>query len=645
MSQPSQPSLPQRQFSPPQHSPSPVNSTAAFNAPAAKRLKVEPGTPSQPGSPYLNSPYPNTASPSATTPSATSPIPPHIGANNQLPQNNYIPSHQPNGRPQTSLTMPSAPPISGVPSSQPPTPTTAHTPAPYSNATLAPVNTTSTAAAIGNMGPPSINPSSFSGANDAGRSFSKSTPSSKVASYEVNDMLMGTGIDLEEEQELSNNLMMETRTGFGYHPPGGRDSFYGAGPANQPAQQTEAKSQEELAVEGADYAWNAAARQLAITRSLEMREHLLEPGLCHKRMQEVAYKYGLALNLELKPDGKSLYIGKFVQPHDFPKPEIRVSQRPGPDGMMVDTHGSFIPKEAYLIDQIALLSIGTKERLRDMLSDANKVASTRQKNAHGIIPTEWAEAATYSPLKTNGAHGDGQQVGADSAASPRTTPLKRSADEISNGLPTPVSDAPPPNIAVEALVSAGKGTRNCEEGRLKKRAKRQEKATEKDKEGADGGSRGGSAVPGTPGSVAPELNETKAPTKKEGKKAAAKAAEASSTSVNATLGLFAGGKKKKYSWMTSGGPGSGASTPRASVAPGTPGGGAASSRAIQGPRTAAGVSHLGQFREDSEKGKNIQLRDWIMVLEDRGYDLQTLQDAYGRVDRSDAGDKVATGKS
>jgi hypothetical protein len=206
-----------------------------------------------------------------------------------------------------------------------------------------------------------------------------------------------------------------------------------------------------------------------------------------------------------------------------------------------------------------------------------------------------------------------------------------------------VSEASSPNYFIESLLEVGKQSQSSEEARLRKRQKRLEKLAEKDKDGAEAGSRSGSVAPGTPGSIAPEAGDTKAMSKKEGKKAAAKAAESSSgTTVNATLSLFTGGKKKKYSWMNSGA-GSGASTPRAQNTPGTPGGiGVTVGKAGHGPLTKASVSHLGQFREDSEKGKNIQLRDWIVVLEDRGLDLRSLQTAYTKIDKSDTGDKVAT---
>ncbi|TRX94737.1 hypothetical protein FHL15_004509 [Xylaria flabelliformis] len=440
-----------------------------------------------------------------------------------------------------------------------------------------------------------------------------------------------------------NNL--ETRTGFPHLPPGGRDSFYGAGPANQPAEPTDIKSQEEYAALAADRTWNEAAQRLAVTRSQEIRHHLLEPGLVHKRMHEIAQKFGLSLNLDMKPEGRSQYMGKFSQPVDFPKPELRIVFQPTSDGTSstVKTCGSFIPKESYLVDQIALLSIGTKERLQDLLGDANRIAETRQKSSHGIVSMEWADVAVLPSSKSNGVSAGDSRTGPGSAVSPRTNPLKRPSDEISNnGLPTPVSEAPPPNPIVDSLLELVKQTQSAEEGRLKNRQKRLEKSAEK--EGAEAGSRSGSVAPGTPGSIAPDGGDTKALSKKEGKKAAAKAAESSSgTTVNATLSLFTGGKKKKYSWMSAG---SGANTPRV---PGTTGAlagtGGSGARLGRGPLTKSGVQHVGQIREDLEKGKNIQLRDWIVVLEDRGMDPRSLQIIYGNVDQSDTGDKTATEKS
>ncbi|KAI1139584.1 hypothetical protein F5Y05DRAFT_379458 [Hypoxylon sp. FL0543] len=627
-----QSTMPQRQFSPQQHSP---NQT--YQYPPTKRAKLSPGPSSNPGSPYTNyaaSPGANSPTPTPTTLQA--PGPPNHTYNQRAAYN--TPYQQPNGRASSvgmTLTMPSAG-TTPVASPQPTTPNTSH--APYSTAQLAPVPAATSMAPSHppvhtNMGPPSIYPSgSFS--NDPPRQGTRPTTKSSI-SYDISDMLLGTGIDLEEEEEYANNL---DTLGYPRYPPGSRQTAYGAGPANQPAQAVGDISQEELAVQAADYAWNEAAARLAKSRSLEIRHYLLEPGVVHKRMADVAQTYGIGLNLDVKQDGTGKYMGRMMQPIDFPKPEIQVSIQKGPEGAIVQTAGSFLPPESYLIDQIALLSLSTKQRLGELISDANRIATTRQTSAHGQVPQDWLDAAVTDPTAI-GTQGEGPRTGAESAVSPRTNPLKRSADELSNGLPTPVSEVSPVNYLAEALAAAGKDARSAEESRLKKRLKRMEDAAaKKDSEGTDGQSRAGSVAPGTPGSIAPESGEpSKAPTKKESKKAAKLAEATSSTSVNATLTLFAG-NKKKYSWMTSsGGAGSGASTPRLPTAgaPGTQGSttGAAKS-AAQGPLTKAGVTHLGQFREDSEKGRNIQLRDWIAVLEERGFDLKALQQAYDILDRS-----------
>lgn len=151
--------------------------------------------------------------------------------------------------------------------------------------------------------------------------------------------------------------------------------------------------------------------------------------------------------------------------------------------------------------------------------------------------------------------------------------------------------------------------RAAEEERLRKRQKRlQDEAT------AQNGSRAGSAAPGTPGSVAPEPE--KAPTKKEQKKIAAQKHDASAESVNMTATKFLGGGKKKYSWMTGGASNSPRTPARTSgAAPGTP----ASAVTPKAPENTALTpeprTKMGSWREYSEKGKNIQMRDWISVLE------------------------------
>ncbi len=154
--------------------------------------------------------------------------------------------------------------------------------------------------------------------------------------------------------------------------------------------------------------------------------------------------------------------------------------------------------------------------------------------------------------------------------------------------------------------------------------------------------RAGSVVPGTPGSVAPDYAE-KAPTKKEAKKKAeAKVNEAAShAAANQTTAAFLGGggglfgkkKGKNYSWMTATPGGSGASTPGRIVTQGLPGTPSASAGPVA--LTQEGSRRIGGWREHGDKGRGMQMRDWIAVLEDDGHEKKALQKAYMNLDQSD----------
>lgn len=187
-----------------------------------------------------------------------------------------------------------------------------------------------------------------------------------------------------------------------------------------------------------------------------------------------------------------------------------------------------------------------------------------------------------------------------------------------------------------------KQEREWEEARLRRRQKRKEGTADSGTSGA----KASSVAPGTPGSVAPEGE--KAMTKKELKKSQQlKQAEANShMNQNMTSSMFAGlggktnlfGKNKKaktYDWMNVGRGGSGTSTPTK----GTPGGGKGTNgAAVQSPGSMAltteGRNRLGTWREDKEKGRNIQLRDWVAVLERDGREGKALQQAYLNLDAS-----------
>lgn len=195
---------------------------------------------------------------------------------------------------------------------------------------------------------------------------------------------------------------------------------------------------------------------------------------------------------------------------------------------------------------------------------------------------------------------------------------------------------------MSTMRDMAKQEREWEEARLRKRQQRKDGITDT----GSGGSRAGSVAPGTPGSVAPEAEKT-APKKETKKSMAAKAAEASNhANQNLTSNLFAGlggkgslfGNKKKgktYDWMNVG-RGSGANTPSR----GAQGGGKGSGGAGGAPApanvmmTTEGRNRLGTWREDREKGRNIQLRDWVHALERDGREGKALQRAYTDLDMS-----------
>lgn len=167
--------------------------------------------------------------------------------------------------------------------------------------------------------------------------------------------------------------------------------------------------------------------RLGSHRTQEMNNAFLLVSMMHRQAEKIAKEHSLGLNLELKntPNG----MGRMRLPEQFPTPKVTVKMQPGPDATMVQTTGSFIPQDAYLVDQLALLSIATKQRLRDLIQDASLVATTRQKTSHGEVPDEWQEAAApmnkepLGPLE-NGT--EGMEV--DDVVSPGTNPLKREFD-------------------------------------------------------------------------------------------------------------------------------------------------------------------------------------------------------------------------
>lgn len=219
------------------------------------------------------------------------------------------------------------------------------------------------------------------------------------------------------------------------------------------------------------------------------------------------------------------------------------------------------------------------------------------------------------------------------SAANKLTPLIISGSANQADLPYDTGAHKFKNDLATALRAAASRERDLEDERLRKRQAR-----------ATGSSYTPSVSlgPSTPGgSVAPETGE-KVPTKKELKKKADKVNEAAShAAANVTTAKFLGGGKgrfgKQYSWMTGGGsaPASGANTPSRIQTQGLAGTPSAAAARKPERLTAEGVRRLGEWREDSIKGKKIQIREWITVLENDGMEKRALQKAYACLDTSE----------
>lgn len=213
--------------------------------------------------------------------------------------------------------------------------------------------------------------------------------------YDVTDSLMGTGVNIREEESAladyyAGSYSQEARTGLPAITPGNRASLYGAGFANQPGVPVNVTQKEFEAAE-AERAWNESAARLSATRAVEHNEPFLNYANLHARMEKIAAGHGLELNLDNKNNSQQAHVQKSRNPAEYPAPKVTVTTKTSPDGALVSVNGSILPIDSFLIDQLALLSLGTQHRLRGLVQDCDKMATHRQQSSHGVIPMAWSE--------------------------------------------------------------------------------------------------------------------------------------------------------------------------------------------------------------------------------------------------------------
>ncbi|KAL9632165.1 MAG: hypothetical protein Q9204_003901 [Flavoplaca sp. TL-2023a] len=486
----------------------------------------------------------------------------------------------------------------------------------------------------GNMGPPS-------------KPVDKDRPTDM---NELSDVLMGSGVDLKEEEAallnrhnqdgsfLANgahsfdsygpgttvNPAYSSYNIYSQNVPGGRDTFYGAGSFNQPAVSYQSvKDRAEV------------ERKARVRKRAEMAQyHLNEPFLMSLRVSNLMRQKASKAHLQIRMEG--LY-------HPQGQQEGQQLYVCGPDkhDRLVTLKGEdLLNHDAPMVDLLSLLSLAAEERLRTIIEDAAALAKERRSSSHGVVPPQFLDIAAVNGPAAETANG--LPTPGNSAVSPKANDLKRSYSEV-NRPPTPISNGtqtpPPPKMTAQpcnpvtaALRKSYLADRKAEEERLAKRARRA-KAENPDDTASATGSAGGSGA-ATPGSIAPDipLDVKKLPTKKELKRQAesrvSDAAQARAT--NQSLGMALGGAKK--SWMTGGTAAvhTNPMLPKVNTSTAGTAGPSQQSRTVNGLPSGSGLPRMRQFdlKEDGPKGVSIQLRDLLFVMEKERKEKRALARAY-----------------
>lgn len=217
------------------------------------------------------------------------------------------------------------------------------------------------------------------------------------------DVLANAGVNLREEETYAmsfytgsfgsqpqfsksgpNNVL---GAGFNQFSPQGADSFYGAGPANQPGTNVDGKTQEEVQQEMANAAWKSATDRLALSRQHELAHPHTHVGALWTKMDKIARENGLILSTD-KGQMPQLKL-----PAEFQTNTLQIKTVTGPEGTMVVADGTFLPQDTALADQLALMSLATNVRIRTLLEETVSLARNRRLTSHGVIPEEYEDVA------------------------------------------------------------------------------------------------------------------------------------------------------------------------------------------------------------------------------------------------------------
>ncbi|KAK6353116.1 hypothetical protein TWF696_005106 [Orbilia brochopaga] len=288
-----------------------------------------------------------------------------------------------------------------------------------------------------------------------------------------------------------------------------------------------------------------------------------------------------------------------------------------------------------------LVSIATQEHVRELLTAAYTYANHRRQGNTLKGMGEWTDIAIGESEGRNGRLMGSMQEG-EAAVSPGGTLSRKRSFAVANASSQTGRTPALLSETARSLRQIATDERMIEEARIAARLQRLNGT----KPGTPAATDAASAdAPNPPaGSVAPEPE--KRMTAKEAKRAQNTRLDEiqSHKAANETASLMLGaiGRKKRYSWMSAastptgggggGGGGSGASTPTRAGTPGPANGKAGGTSGAAATSSNGPVMHwkrrMGEWNEQGERGKGIQLRDWTLALEADGRERKTVQKGY-----------------
>ena len=250
---------------------------------------------------------------------------------------------------------------------------------------------------------------------------------------ELNDVLIGSGIDIRDEEAAllnhHNSYPQQPDTSFGsnysnpydsfgsnasgpdrynvmsQNVPGDRNSFYGAGTFNQPAATYQPTAQQ------AETEKQAAIRRKAETRQYHLNNPFLYAGCVQRRLSKQSHAQQVTVpNFGVLQSKESRPVQVAVA---GPDKHERIVSLTGQDLMWQD-----VP----LAEILTLMSLAAEERLRALVEDAAALAKGRRIGSHGVVPTDLTDLAIGDgPFETVNA----LPTPSNSAVSPKSNPLKR----------------------------------------------------------------------------------------------------------------------------------------------------------------------------------------------------------------------------